>query len=180
MIAHAVGTYPSECCGAMLGRHEAGGKSVCRAIALQNVHTGPHSTRYAVRPEDLIEVEKSARRDGLALIGIYHSHPDHDAYFSEEDLRNSCPWYSFVVLSIRGGRFHHARSWLPDTDQSKAEPEVLSVPEAGAAPSQRCIEGGSTPAGDQPAADLPHSGLETDSPGRPPRPRASRGGSRGS
>ena len=35
--------------------------------------------------------------------------------------RNSCPWYSFVVLSIQNARFHHANSWLPDAEQTHAE-----------------------------------------------------------
>lgn len=130
MLAHAIKTYPNECCGAMLGRHDSGAKCVSRAVALENVFLGPQNTRYAVNPQELIETEKLARRDGLDLIGIYHSHPDHDAYFSAEDLRNSCPWYSFVVLSIREGRFDHANSWRPDAEQSKAEPEELFYPDA--------------------------------------------------
>jgi proteasome lid subunit RPN8/RPN11 len=63
---------------------------------------------------------KPASRN-LDLVGIYHSHPDCDAYFSETDLKNSCPWYSFVVLSIRNGAFDHANSWLPDAEQTKAD-----------------------------------------------------------
>ena len=51
------------------------------------------------------------------------------AYFSETDLKNSCPWYSFIVLSIRGGRFDNARSWLPNPEQTEAESEELSHPE---------------------------------------------------
>jgi proteasome lid subunit RPN8/RPN11 len=62
----------------------------------------------------------------MDLIGIYHSHPDCDAYFSETDLKNSCPWYSFVVLSIQGGAFHHANSWLPNFEQTEAAKEELT------------------------------------------------------
>ena len=132
MLAHAIATYPNECCGAMLGRRDTEAKSVTRAIALENVFSGPHSTRYAVNPQELIETDRLARRDGLGLIGIYHSHPDHAAYFSQEDLRNSCPWYSFLILSIREGKFDHAKCWLPDAEQSTAEPEELLVPAAEA------------------------------------------------
>jgi proteasome lid subunit RPN8/RPN11 len=60
------------------------------------------------------------------LIGIFHSHPDCDAYFSTTDLKNSCPWYSFVVLSIQNGKFDHAKSFLPDADQTGAENEELT------------------------------------------------------
>ena len=66
-----------------------------------------------------------ARERGMDLIGIYHSHPDCDAYFSKTDLKNSCPWYSFVVLSIKGGKFDHANSFLPNPDQTDAEKEEL-------------------------------------------------------
>ena len=62
---------------------------------------------------------------GMDLIGIFHSHPDCDAYFSETDLENSCPWYSFVVLSIQKGEFDHANSWLPNSEQTEAEKEEL-------------------------------------------------------
>ena len=40
-------------------------------------------------------------------------------------MKNSCPWYSFVVLSIKQGKFDHANSWLPDADQTQADKEEL-------------------------------------------------------
>ena len=129
MVAHAMAAYPNECCGTMLGLHEAGVKRVTRAIALENTSHGPHASRYEVRPADLMEVENLARRESLAVIGIYHSHPDCEPYFSETDLKNSCPWYSFLILSMRGGKFQQAKSWLPDVEQTRAEPETLVYPE---------------------------------------------------
>ncbi len=125
MVAYAEATYPNECCGVMLGSTDENGKSVTVAIQLQNVSAGPQQARYELRPEDLLEADREARRRNLDLIGIYHSHPDCDAYFSETDLKNSCPWYSFVVISVQNGRFDHANSWLPDADQTKAEKEEL-------------------------------------------------------
>jgi proteasome lid subunit RPN8/RPN11 len=61
----------------------------------------------------------------MDLIGIYHSHPDCSACFSKTDLQNSCPWYSFVVLSIQEGEFHHANSWLPNPERTEAIQEEL-------------------------------------------------------
>jgi proteasome lid subunit RPN8/RPN11 len=129
MVAHARAAYPNECCGTMLGFDEAGAKRVTRARALENVFQGPQATRYEVRPLDLMEAENLARREGLALIGIYHSHPDCEPYFSETDLKNSCPWYSFLILSIRKGKFHEAKVWLPDLEQTRAEQEPFSYPD---------------------------------------------------
>ena len=130
MVAHAQATFPDECCGVMVGKIDADGKSVTTAIALENAYKGKQEDRYEIRPEDLLAADKNARAQGLDLIGIFHSHPDCDAYFSKTDLENSCPWYSFVVLSIKGGKFDHANSFLPNADQTVAEKEELIWPKS--------------------------------------------------
>jgi proteasome lid subunit RPN8/RPN11 len=125
MVAHARRMYPNECCGAMLGSTDGENKTVHESIELRNAFEGAQAARYELRPEDLLAADRAARERGMDLIGIYHSHPDCDAYFSTTDLQNSCPWYSFVVLSIQKGDFHHANSWLPNPDQTAAEKEEL-------------------------------------------------------
>jgi proteasome lid subunit RPN8/RPN11 len=130
MVLHAERTYPNECCGAMLGHTIGDKKVVTEAVPLENAWAGEQGERYAVRPEDLLEADQAARRRGLDLIGIFHSHPDCDAYFSETDIKNSCPWYSFVVLSVQNGRFDHANSFLPDIDQTRADKEELIWPKS--------------------------------------------------
>ncbi len=125
MVAHARQTYPNECCGAMLGANGDGEKRVQAALPLENAFEGAQATRYELRPQDLLAAERAARERHMDVIGIYHSHPDCDAYFSETDLKNSCPWYSFVVLSIQRGEFHHANSWLPNVEQTAAAKEEL-------------------------------------------------------
>ena len=130
MVRHAESTYPNECCGAMLGRTENGKKVVTRSVALVNAFSGGQGERYELRPEDLLAADKAARAQNLDLVGIFHSHPDCDAYFSETDLKNSCPWFSFVVLSIKNGKLDHANSFLPDFDQTKAEKEEIIWPKS--------------------------------------------------
>jgi proteasome lid subunit RPN8/RPN11 len=125
MVAHAESTYPNECCGVMLGHIDGDSKSVTIAQPLENVSPGSQKARYELRPEDLLAADREAARQKLDLIGIYHSHPDCDAYFSETDLKHSCPWYSFVVLSVQDGKFHHANSWLPNAEQTASEKEEL-------------------------------------------------------
>jgi proteasome lid subunit RPN8/RPN11 len=130
MVRHAERIYPKECCGAMLGRVDGGAKLVTEAVPMENAYAGEQADRYELRPEDLLEADRQARARGLDLIGIFHSHPDCDAYFSKTDLKNSCPWYSFVVLSIKDGKFNHANSFLPDLDQTSAEREELTWPKS--------------------------------------------------
>jgi proteasome lid subunit RPN8/RPN11 len=125
MVLHAERSYPNECCGAMLGHTQEDRKIVTDALPIENSYAGEQNARYELRPEDLLDADKSARARGLDLIGIFHSHPNCDAYFSDTDLKNSCPWYSFVVLSVLNGKFDHAASFLPDPDQTRADREEL-------------------------------------------------------
>jgi proteasome lid subunit RPN8/RPN11 len=128
MLAHARNVYPDECCGALLGRSGDDGKQISVALPLENVFAGSRRERYEIRPENLLAAQNEARRRGLDLIGVYHSHPDRDAYFSATDLANSCPWYSFVILALRGGECQRARSFLADASRQSAREEELVTP----------------------------------------------------
>lgn len=125
MVQHAQDKFPNECCGAMLGRIDGDRKVVTLAVPIENAYEGAQGARYEIGPEDLLAADREARARGMDLVGIFHSHPDCDAYFSETDLKNSCPWYSFVVLSVKNGRFDHANSFIPDLDQTRADKEEL-------------------------------------------------------
>ena len=122
MLTHAEAIYPKECCGVLLGSEQ----QVQEAVPLPNVYTGPQEDFFVMDPKDLIRVDESARKNGLEILGIFHSHPDCDAYFSKRDLEHSCSWFSYVVLSIKSGRFDHANSYRPDENQKEAIKEELT------------------------------------------------------
>lgn len=125
MVAHAESTYPNECCGAMLGVSDNSDSIVQEAVTMDNVFAGEQAQRYEIRSEDLLKADKEARNRGMEMIGIFHSHPDEDAYFSATDLKNSCAWYSFVILSVRGGKVDYAKCFRPNLEQTEAPEERL-------------------------------------------------------
>ena len=129
MRAHAEAAYPNECVGAMLGETGPDGKTVGLAMPLENSAEGSQQAFYQLSNESLLAADMAARQMGMDMLGIYHSHPDADAYFSETDLKHSCPWYSFVVLSVKGGEYDHSNSWLPDFEQTRADREELQIAE---------------------------------------------------
>ena len=98
---------------------------VQEAVPVPNSYTGPQEDFFVIDPKDLLRVDRESREKGLDVLGVFHSHPDCDAYFSKRDLEHSCPWFSYVVLSIKGGRFDHANSYRPDFDQKEAPKEEL-------------------------------------------------------
>ena len=121
MVSHAEKIFPKECCGVMVGTDGV----VKDAVPLANVYTGPQEDFFVMDPQDLNRVDREARARGMDVLGVYHSHPNCDAYFSKRDLEHSCSWFSYVVLSIKNGRFDHAASYRPDFDQKEAPKEEL-------------------------------------------------------
>jgi proteasome lid subunit RPN8/RPN11 len=96
--AHARATFPNECCGIIVERGGA-----LEAVRVSNVQ----DERHAQDPEQFPRTAKTAYtmgdeaapillqadRGALRLYAFYHSHPQHDAYFSAEDRKQANgPW----------------------------------------------------------------------------------------
>ncbi len=125
MIAHGHDCYPRECCGIMLGTLDGDHRVVTLAMVCKNVYAGDQEDRFQLDPRDQLAADRKARDTGLTVLGFFHSHPDEDSYFSATDLKNSWPWYSNVVMSVRNGQFAVARSFIANEDQTAATPEEL-------------------------------------------------------
>jgi proteasome lid subunit RPN8/RPN11 len=95
---HAQETFPEECCGVIFSAR--GADCVLRLKNIQNkLHaldpqTYPRTAAiaYAVDPLELESVIRQSEEKGQTLKAFYHSHPDHDAYFSDEDKAFASPF----------------------------------------------------------------------------------------
>mgnify|MGYP001176761288 CR=1 FL=1 len=120
--AHGAGTYPNECCGALMGRDGV----VLETFALPNsTEEGPRR-RFLVRPGDYREAERRASELGAELLGFYHSHPDHPARPSQYDLDHAWPFFSYVIVSVRDGVSEDMTSWRLREDRSVFDQEDLN------------------------------------------------------
>ena len=104
MVQHARDTYPNECCGAMLGKTDGGMKVVRVGVPMKNAHEGSQAAMYVLRNEDLLAADAEARKRGLDLIGIYHSHPDCDAYFFRDRSEEFLPLVFICCNLDQAGR----------------------------------------------------------------------------
>lgn len=134
--AHAVKTYPEECCGALLGsdaRGEGGVEQtrvVLEVIPLANRRKDSPQNRFEVSPRDVIEVERRADARGLKVVGWYHSHPDHPARLSQYDREHGWPWYSYVIVSVQNGAATEMKSWTLRDDRGEyVEEEIVVIKE---------------------------------------------------
>jgi proteasome lid subunit RPN8/RPN11 len=119
--------YPEECCGVMLGIADEKGKVVRRAQPLLNVASAGRGSRYELHNADLLRAQSEARKLGMSLIGIYHSHPDRGADFSASDLNAACPWLSYLILSVRDGEVGSSASWVGNFEQTESRREEIEL-----------------------------------------------------
>ena len=120
--AHGVETYPNECCGALIGRDG----HVSHTYALPNTTEEGPRRRFLVRPQDYRDAERRATEAGGQLLGFYHSHPDHPARPSQYDLDHAWPFFSYVIVSVRGGTAEVMTSWRLREDRSAFDEEELT------------------------------------------------------
>ena len=85
--------------------------------------------RYAVDPSLMMKAQRHARAKGWDIIGIYHSHPNHEAIPSEWDRQWAWPQYSYVIVSVKDGTAQDLRSWTLDMHHEFL-PEKLVISEA--------------------------------------------------
>lgn len=92
IFEHALQEYPFECCGVVTGN--AGGQKV---HLCENVQNRLHSedpvrfprdarTAYFIERNEFDPIIFTANENGDEIVALYHSHADHEAYFSEEDF----------------------------------------------------------------------------------------------
>ena len=62
-------------------------------------------------PLDYLKAERFAEKEGLTIIGIYHSHPDHPAIPSLYDLEFAQPFFSYFIHSITSGKMTDTKSY---------------------------------------------------------------------
>jgi proteasome lid subunit RPN8/RPN11 len=123
---HAERTYPEECCGFMLGRSADGATRVERITPAANERQDSRHNRFVMSPETVLAAHKEARAAGLAVVGYYHSHPDHPAEPSEFDREHAWPGLSYLIVSVRDGQVDRARSWRLRDDRERFEEEYLA------------------------------------------------------
>jgi proteasome lid subunit RPN8/RPN11 len=128
MVRHAESCYPKECCGILLGSVNGDERIAVAAVACRNAYEGDQKDRFLIDPKDQLAADRRARQERLTVLGFFHSHPDEESYFSATDLKNSWPWYSNVVMSVKRGAVVAARSFEANDDQTSSNEEELVYP----------------------------------------------------
>jgi proteasome lid subunit RPN8/RPN11 len=126
MVEHAERGYPEEACGGLLGLvQDCGDVEVRTAVPLANARQEQRCQRYLIGPDEVRTVEKHAAAASLELVGFYHSHPNAAAVPSTFDREQAWPWYTYLIVSVLGGRAAATGAWRLAHDRERFEPVVL-------------------------------------------------------
>ena len=101
MTDHAEAAFPNECCGFFYGSEDGKVRSVTTSTEVTNSKEGDQRRRFAISDMDYLRAERHAAKEGLTLLGVYHSHPLHPAIPSEHDLAVALPYFSYIIIKVR-------------------------------------------------------------------------------
>ena len=128
IAAHLRAAYPNEGAGILIGRETKAGKQARIVVPFENKFaTDQQHHRYLITAEDMRDGETAADENGLDVLGVYHSHPDHPAEPSGFDRANAWPWYSYLIISVQNHNPETARCWQLADDRSKFNEEELLI-----------------------------------------------------
>ena len=117
MYEHARADYPNECCGVVVALSDGGQQT----LKIRNIQDEMHAadaeryprtaqTAYLWDSADYKRAIDLWEMPGNRLLAFYHSHPDHEAYFSQEDVAQatafgepSYPEALQIVVSVVDG-----------------------------------------------------------------------------
>ncbi len=142
MVERAEADYPEETCGFLFARSDGGGDGSLIVVPMKNIqnrlheedpetHTRDARRAYCFDPVEWQRVMVEHERDGQLLRGVYHSHPDHDSYFSPTDSAAASPFGEpsfpgvvYPVFSVKNGKTADLKAF----DWSDAEAKYVEIP----------------------------------------------------
>ncbi len=74
--------------------------------------------RFSVSARDYMAVEDAAEAKGQALLGFWHSHPDHPARPSATDRRYAWEGLLTLVIAVERGEPRDLTAWAVDGSDS--------------------------------------------------------------
>jgi len=146
ICAHAEDAYPFECCGIVTGSANGREWAVHRCANIQNrLHEEdpqqfPEDARtaYYVDPGDQFRILREAKRAEHTIKGFYHSHPDHEAYFSKHDEERSLIWGEpaypgawYMIVSVKRGKAKDIACFAWDKDKRAFSRQPIDLLDRG-------------------------------------------------
>ncbi len=123
IVADAHDMRPNEACGLIVGK----GEQATQIIPVPNVHSEP-AHYFRMDPSALARHLPALDRQGLRLLGFYHSHPNGDPIPSATDIREAAYHdTAYVIASLKDG-VPRLAAWL--INDGRVQPLTLHIGES--------------------------------------------------
>jgi proteasome lid subunit RPN8/RPN11 len=126
---HGAEAYPEEGCGFLLGTVTGDGTN--RVVDIRratNRRDERRTRRYQLTADDYRAADEAAREQGIDVVGVYHSHPDHPARPSDTDLEEATfPGYTYVIVAVYDRTPEALTAWTLAPDRSEFRREAVDV-----------------------------------------------------
>lgn len=115
ILVHALDGYPLEACGLLVGTVDRPRSNVDAPPAsaprdevvrvtrfVPSANLAASALVYTIDPKIHLRAERDADDDGLAIVGVMHSHTHTDPFPSPTDVRQAPdPSWHYVIVSLR-------------------------------------------------------------------------------
>jgi proteasome lid subunit RPN8/RPN11 len=133
VVATCEKAFPEEGCGLLIGPVPVDFDKQGRAVVADEARPLPNgwdasakTNRYLIDPRMLAKVESELSGSGRAVVGFFHSHPNHPAWPSPFDLMMAWPCLSYWIVRVQDGKASDSRSWQRTEDsRSFIEEEIF-------------------------------------------------------
>lgn len=85
LSTHAEQENPNESCAILFGKETQEVSKVEKIFLTENIEQSP--VNFTISAEQRLEADKIERESELKIIGIFHSHPNSEAYPSDTDKK---------------------------------------------------------------------------------------------
>lgn len=125
LLVAAAAAAPREACGVLLGPGAATPARILAWVPLSNRATAGDA--FAFDPLEFLAVEAAARRQGLAVLGTFHSHPHAEPRPSALDLEMAWPGHLLLIAGRTRARRWRLAAWRAAAGGSSAQRFTIST-----------------------------------------------------
>ena len=128
--------FPYEVCGFLLGELKYGGKEsdgmdnqfhIKEILVCENINKETPEIRFEMKEGEYQQAEYTAKERGLRIIGIYHSHPNHQSYASPTDNLYAQPDTIYLIYSIMSSKFNELKGYILNTKDWELQETKIQI-----------------------------------------------------
>jgi proteasome lid subunit RPN8/RPN11 len=90
--------YPIEACGILIGKLSEDEGIIEKVYHAKNVLSS--TSAYKIDPIDELKAFEGAAKEGLDVIGFYHSHPFWEPFWSNTDEERGRFWVNYIYIVV--------------------------------------------------------------------------------